>query len=172
MIEFSRANGGIPVGFGAKPQQLLMEVLNRQADAQLRFVSTKGEAETHKLLLGGQIMVGFSAGTHIKYLESGDFKMLASANDGRHNYAPDIATFREQGFDAFVDPYWYIAAPAGLAPEAKAALAAAIDNALDSDEMRTIVANAITTEVLNLGPDGTRQMLVDGLENVKVLFAQ
>ena len=99
MVAYSKANDGLPIGFGAPPQRLLMEVVNRQTDAGFRFVTTEGEAETQKLLLGGQVLAGFSAGTHIQYLESGDFKMIASANDARHTYAPDTPTFRESGYD-------------------------------------------------------------------------
>ena len=172
MVEYSKANDGLAIGFGAGPQKLLMEVVNREEDAGFRFVSTEGEAETHKLLLGGQVLAGFSAGTHLKYLESGDFKMIASANDARHSYAPDIETFREAGFNAYVDPYFYFATTAGTDPEALAALTEALANAIASDEVGKVVRNAATTETLNLGPDGTKQMLVDGLENVKILFGK
>ncbi|WP_170329010.1 tripartite tricarboxylate transporter substrate binding protein [Ruegeria arenilitoris] len=172
MIEYSKANDGLAIGFGAPPQKLLMEVVNREADANLRFVSTKGEAETQKLILGGQVMAGFSAGTHIKYLESGDFKMIASANDARHDYAPDVQTVREAGISAYLDPYFYFATTAGTDPAAVAALTNALENAMATDEVAEIVRNAATTEVLNLGAEGTEKMMVDGVENVKVLFGQ
>ncbi|MQY43956.1 hypothetical protein GG681_15015 [Epibacterium sp. SM1969] len=172
MVDYSKANDGLPIGFGAGPQKLLLEVVNRETDAGFRFVSTKGEAETQKLLLGGQVLAGFSAGTHLKYLQSGDFKMIASANDARHSYAPDTETFREAGFDAYVDPFFYFATTAGTDPEALAALTEALENAIASDEVAEVAQNAATTDTLNLGPDGTKQMLVDGVENVKVLFAK
>ena len=123
----------------------------------IRFVSTNGEAETHKLLLGGQILAGFSAGTHVKYLESGDFKMIAVGNEGRHGYSPDTPTFRDAGYNAYVDPYFYFATTAGTPPEAKAALAAALANAIASQQVQTIVRNSASTDTLNLGPDGTNQ---------------
>lgn len=172
MVAWAKDNDGLPVGFGAPPQKLLMEVVNRETDAGFRFVSTKGEAETHKLLLGGQIMAGFSAGTHIKYLEAGEFKMIASGNDARHSYAPDVPTFRDAGYNAYVDPYFYFATTAGTDPEALAALTEALANAIASDEVAEVVRNAATTDTLNLGPEGTKQMMVDGIENVKILFAE
>ena len=170
MIEHSKANDGMPIGFGAPPQKLLMQVVNKQTDANFRFVSTKGEAETQKLLLGGQVMAGFSAGTHIKYLESGDFKMIASANDARHDYAPETPTVRESGYDIYLDPYFYFATTAGTAPEAREALAKALANAVNSPEVAEVVRNAASSSVLNLGPEGTKKMLLDGIDNVKVLF--
>ncbi len=170
MIDYSKANDGLAIGFGAPPQKLLMEVVNRDAGSDFRFVSTKGEAETHKLILGGQVLAGFSAGTHIKYLESGDFKMIASANDARHAYAPEVPTVREAGVNAYLDPYFYFATTKGTDPEAVAALSKALADALASDEVAEVVRNAAQTDVENLGTDGTKTMLTDGLENVKVLF--
>ena len=172
MIEYSKENDGLPIGSDAKPQQLLMDFVNSKEDSGFRIVSTEGSAETQKLLLGGQVMAGFSAGAHIKYLESGDFKMIASANKTRHDYAPDIATFIEQGYDAYVDPVYYLATTAGTSDDAKAALAEAIDTAMASDEVKEVVMNAATTPAMNLGPDDTKQMMVDGLENVKLLFGE
>ena len=172
MVAYSKENGGLPIGFGAPPQRLLMEVVNRQTEAGFRFVTTKGEAETQKLLLGGQVLAGFSAGTHIQYLESGDFKMIASANDARHTYSPDTPTFRESRYDAYVDPFFYFATATGTDPEAVAALTDALANAIASEEVAEVVRNAATTETLNLGSDGTRQMMVDGLANVGVLFSE
>ncbi len=170
MVEYSKSNDGLAIGFGAPPQKLLMGVVGKQSGADFRFVATKGEAETHKLLLGGQVMAGFSAGTHVKYLESGDFKMIASANDSRHSYAPDTPTVREAGFDIYLDPYFYFATTAGTDAAAVEALTTALGNAIASDEVAEVVRNAATTEVLNLRPANTKKMLVDGIENVKVLF--
>lgn len=172
MIDYSKENDGLAIGFGAPPQKLLMEVVNRETGSDFRFVSTKGEAETQKLILGGQVLAGFSAGTHIKYLESGDFKLIASANDSRHDYAPDVPTVREAGVDAYLDPYFYFATTAGTDPEAVAALSEAIANALATDEVQEIVKNAATAQVENLGPEGTKKMLVDGIDNVKTLFGK
>lgn len=170
MIEHAKANDGIPVAFDAPPQKLLMEAVDGQVGAGFRMVSTKGSSESEKLILGGQVLAGFSAGTHKKYLESGDMKMIASANDGRHNYAPDIETFREAGYDVYVDPYFFFATGAGTDPEARAALETALANAIASDEVKEVVNNVVTSDPVNLGSDGTKKMLVDGVANAQVLF--
>jgi len=172
MIEYSKANNGLAIDFDSPPQKLLMEVVNRKSGANFRFVSTESEAETQKLILGGHVLAGFSAGTHIKYLESGDFKMIASANKDRHDYAPEAKTVREAGFNAYIDAYYYFATTAGTDPEAVAALTKALENAIASDEVAEVTRNAAATEPLDLGPDNTKKMMVDGIENVKVLFAE
>lgn len=172
LIAYSKKEGGAAVAFDAKPQELLMRGIDKKSGAGFKLVSTKSSAEMLQLVLGGQVVAAFSAGKHIPYLEKGDLKMLASANDGRHSYAPDVLSLREQGYNLFVDPYFYFAGPAGMPAETKAALAKALDAAITSDKVSEVVMNAFSTETKNRGPEGTRKMLVDGIDGIKILFGK
>lgn len=170
LIAYSKANNGAPVAFDAATQEMILKSINAQEGAGLKPVATKSTAEMMQFVLGGQVAASFAAGAHISYVESDRIKVLASANAERHNYAPDVKTLREQGFDFFVDPYFYFAAPAGLPDEVRQALVTALDNALKSDEARTIVKNALFTDVDNKGPEGTKKSLVDGIEMFKAIM--
>jgi tripartite-type tricarboxylate transporter receptor subunit TctC len=172
LVAHSKSEGGIPIGFDAKPQELILRAINKSDDAGFRPVSGKSSAEMIQQVLGGHVAAAFAAGIHIQYLESGDLKMLASANDGRHSYAPDITTLREQGYNLFVDPWFYIAAPAGLPADAKEAWATALDNAIKAPKVRDLVTKALQNETVNLGPDGTAKMMNSGIGGVKVLFGK
>lgn len=59
--------------------------------------------------------------------------MIASMSKDRQSCSPDAKTLIENGFDLYLEPYFYIAAPKGLAKDAKAALAKALDEAINSD---------------------------------------
>ncbi|TDQ67197.1 tripartite-type tricarboxylate transporter receptor subunit TctC [Maritalea mobilis] len=170
LIEYSKEQGGVPVAFDAKPQELMLMALNEQTGAGFKLVSTKSSAEMVQFVLGGQVVASFNAGTHIQYLEKGDVKMLASANADRHAYAEDVPTLQEQGYDLYTDPYFYFAAPGGMSDEAKSALAAALDNAIGSEKVQDLVKNVMQNSVNNLGPDGTEKMMKDGLNSVGDLF--
>lgn len=172
LVAHAKANDGAAVAFDAKPQELLMRAIDAQDGAGFKLVPTKSSAEMLQLVLGGQVDASFAAGVHIPYLEKGDVKMLASANNGRHSYAPDVASLPEQGYGLYVDPIFYFAAPAGLSDEAKSALAGALDAAIKSDKVVEVVTNVFSSEPNNIGPDGTRQMIVDGIENVRTLFGK
>lgn len=172
LVAYSKKEGGAAIAFDAKPQELLMRGVDKQDGAGFKLVSTKSSAEMLQLVLGGQVVAAFSAGKHIPYLKKGDLKMLASANDGRHSYAPDTPSLREQGYKLFVDPYFYFAGPAGMSAEAKSALADALDAAIKSDKVKEVVSNAFSTDPENRGPEGTEKMLVDGIEGIKVLFGK
>lgn len=171
LIAYSKSGDGAVIAFDAKPQELLIKTINKADGANLRLLSTKGSAESIQNILGGHVDAAFTAGAHIPYLESGDMKMLASANATRHSYAPDTPTLIEQGWDIYTDPYFYIAAPAGLPEEAKSALADALNKAISSDTVKGVIVNALKTEPSNLGPGGTSRMLTDGLDVVRVLLA-
>lgn len=172
LIAYSKENDGALVAFDAKPQELLMNFVNGQSDAGIKLVSTKSSAEALQQVLGGHVVAAFNAGTHIPYLDSGELKMIASANASRHSYAPDTATVQEQGYDIYVDPWFYIAAPAGVPDEAKAALSGAISAALSSDAAKEAIMNAMHTEPSMAGPGETRAMLDAGLTNVGTLFGK
>jgi len=108
-------------------------------------------------------MVSYAGGSHAAYLDSGDMKMIAVANENRHAYAPDVMTVAEQGYGVYLDPYFYIATTKGTPPAILEALSNAISNALETDEVVKIVRNAAKTSVLNLDPAATQNMMVDGL---------
>ena len=172
LIDHAKRAGSLPVAYGAPPQKLLMDVAARESGASFDMVTTKGGAETMKLILGGQVLAGFSSGEHLPHAEAGKMKVIASANAVRLSYAPDVGTFVEAGINAYVDPYYYLATTKGTDPEAVEEIAKVIDRALRSPEMVEIVGNTIRNKPLNLGPRGTKNMMVDGLANVGVLFAK
>lgn len=172
LVAYSKSQGGAAVAFDAKPQELIMRRIDDQTGAGFRLVSTKSGAEIIKLLLGEQVVAGFNAGAHLPYIEKGTLKVIASANEARHDYAPQAATVREQGFPVHVDPIFYFAAPRGLDPQAREALAGAIDAALRTDKVADAVDKALSSQVMNLGPEGTEKMMVQGMDNVRVLFGK
>ncbi len=170
LVAYSKKNDGALVGFDAKPQEMIMRAVNKSSQAGLKLVSHKSGAEVIQSLLGGHVNAGFAAGAHIKYISSGDLKMLAVITKTRHGYSPDTQSLIEQGFDYAVEPYFYLAAPKGLAEEVKARLATVLDDAIQSDEMRDIVNKVMQSETKNLGPDGVRDKLVNGVAEIKVLI--
>ena len=172
MVEYAKANGPVTVALNAKPQKFVLDAVAKETGAEFQFVSTKGGAESMKLLLGGQVMASFSGGSHAAYLESGDMKMIAVGNEDRHDYAPNVMTVAEQGYGVYLDPYFYIATTKGTDPAILAALSNAISNALASDEVVKIVRNAAKTKVLDLDPEATRAMMVDGLPIMKKLVGK
>jgi len=172
MIAYAKEQGRLPVATMAPPQVLMMNQTKSTTGADFNLVTADGGAEVMKLILGGQVMAGFGSGAHYPYLESGDMKVIAGANQSRLSYAPDVKTFIESGVNAYVDPIFFLAMRAGTDPAAIEAISSAIDEATKAPEFAKIVQNAVKGDPINMGTDGTKQMMVDGLANAKILFAK
>ncbi len=172
LVAYAKEQGTLPVATMAPPQVLLMKQTTATTGAEFNLVTADGAAEVLKLILGGQVLVGFAAGEHFPYLESGDMKVITSAGASALSYAPDQGTFADVGVSAYVDPVYYLATTKGTDPAAVAAIAAAIDEATKSPEMAEIVKNATQGEPLNLGVEGTHQMMTEGLAAAQILFAK
>ncbi len=171
MIAYAEEQGKMPVATMAPPQVLMMNAATRETGVDFNLVTADGGAEVIRLILGGQVLAGFASGEHFPYLESGDMKVIASANQSRLTYAPETLTFIESGVDAFVDAVFFLAMKDGSSAEATAAISAAIESAVQSPEVAEIVQNAVQGAPINMGPDGAHKMMVDGLENAKRLFS-
>ncbi len=110
---------------------------------------------------------GVLGASHIKYLESGDLKMVAVLDQERHEYAPGTKTLIEDGFDYYVDAFYYICAPKGLPANAQSALVKAFDEALHSEKVKTALRNILQATPKNLGSEGFYKMLTSGVDNIK-----
>jgi tripartite-type tricarboxylate transporter receptor subunit TctC len=169
-IAYAKKGGRVEVGFDAFPNKMIMAAVTKKSGARFKMVRHKSGAEQIQSLLGSHVAVGCLAGAHIKYIESGDLKMIAVLNQSRHSYAPNTKTIIESGYPYYLDPFYYIAAPKGLPENVKAALAKAFDNAIHSEEVKQILFNTLKATPNNLGPDGTYKMLTDGVADIKVLI--
>ena len=155
-----------PIGFDAKPQQLVLSAVEKQSGVRLKLVAHKSGAEQIQSLLGGHVVAACLAGEQIKYIESGDLKLIASFNKDRHGYAPEKKTLIESGYDFYLDPMFFVAAPKGLPADIKLALTKAFDTALNSDEVKEALMNTIQMSPNNLGPEGTQKMLEDAVKDM------
>lgn len=166
-----KQKGGVAVAFDAKPQQLVLKPVAKKAEVKFRFVKHKSGAEQIQSILGGHVDVACTAGEHVKYIESGDLKMIASMSQDRQAAAPNAKTLIENGFDLYLEPYFYIAAPKGLAENVKAALSKAFDEAINSDSVKQGLLNSMQANAHNLGPEGTQKMMIQGAEDIKALVS-
>ncbi|MEX1349573.1 MAG: tripartite tricarboxylate transporter substrate binding protein [Desulfobacterales bacterium] len=160
----------LAIAFDAVTQQMIMSAVKNQAGVEFKFVKHKSGAEQIQSILGGHVDVGCPAGAHIKYLQSGDLKMIAVFGKDRYSYSPETKTLIESGYNYYLDPYYYLAAPKGLPADVKASLAGVFDKAIQSDKVKTAIANTLKAQPYNLGPEGTLKMLADGVPAVKKLI--
>lgn len=170
LIAYSKNSGPAPVAFGAGPQKMAFDKVTKDTGVEFNMVSTKGGSEIMKLILGGQVLAGFSGGEHFPYMENGEMKVIATTAPNRLDYAPDAPTFNETGHEVYADPYYYIATTKGTDPAAIKAITAALENAIASDEVTKIVQNTVNFPPTNLGPEGTKAMMQTGVDTLTRLI--
>lgn len=117
LIEFARKNPGelsVSTPGTGTPQHVAFEWIAKAEKIQYKHVPYPGGLPAATALLGGHVKVNFGSGSHLPFLESGQFRMLASYSPAREPKYPDIPTLNELGYDVPAARAQVIAAPKGV----------------------------------------------------------
>ena len=128
-------------GVGAAPH-LAGELFNARAGIKTVHVPYQGSPQAVTDLLAGRVSMMFSpASAVIPHVKAGKLKALASATSKRPSIAPDLPTMAEAGVPDFDTSIWFgLMAPAGTPQPIIDKLAAAVNEALKSEEAKTSYA--------------------------------
>lgn len=134
--------------------------------AAFRHVQFGGTAKTYPALLGGHAEVNASSTSAIANTTRKGLRLLGYMGPERHESYPDVPTFREQGYDLdFCTFNWWLA-PKGTPKAHLDILAAALEEAMQTDYMEESNAAQGVTDRYLMG-----QELVDAIwaENAKIM---
>jgi tripartite-type tricarboxylate transporter receptor subunit TctC len=125
-------------GVGAAPH-LAGELFNARAGIKTVHVPYQGSPQAVTDLLAGRVSMMFSpASAVLPHVKAGKLKALASATSKRPTAAPDLPTMAEAGLPDFDASIWFgLMAPVGTPRPIVDKLAAAVNEALKSDELKT-----------------------------------
>ncbi|RYF38092.1 MAG: tripartite tricarboxylate transporter substrate binding protein [Cytophagaceae bacterium] len=110
--------------------QALMTQLASITGAQWTAVPFKGDAESINALLGGQVQAISATNGILPFVTSGKVRVLATAGARRTKDFQDVPTLLEAGYQISVSSPLGIAGPAGMPPEAVAAIDKAVRTAV------------------------------------------
>jgi tripartite-type tricarboxylate transporter receptor subunit TctC len=107
---------------------LAMLAFQRLAGVEMTHVPFKGAADVRTALVGGHIMVGaMNIGEAMVAQASGAaIRQLGQMSQQRSDVAPDVPTFKEQGFDIELNSLRGTAAPKGLPEPVRERLVTAV----------------------------------------------
>jgi tripartite-type tricarboxylate transporter receptor subunit TctC len=95
----------------------------------------------------------------VKHQEAGDVKMLAISSPERHEKFPDLPTTTELGYPELVSSFWFgVLAPAGTPDEEIARVSAALQNAMQDEDLQTKMTNVGMTPHVG-GPEDMQAQL-------------
>ncbi|MBP5979818.1 MAG: tripartite tricarboxylate transporter substrate binding protein [Halomonas sp.] len=113
-------------------------MLESQFDVTLTKIPYQGYAPTLSALLSGEVMsallpIPLLADQH----SSGQLKLLGVASDARHPFAPDVPTFKEQGYDFTAEDFFMLYLPKGVPDERRDTLESAFYALLEDEAFQS-----------------------------------
>jgi tripartite-type tricarboxylate transporter receptor subunit TctC len=117
---------------------LSTELFRRMAGIDIVHVPYKGIAPALTDLMGGHLQLAMTSPPSVmSQVQSGRMKALAVGSEKRSAFLPDIPTIAESGFPGYRADYWWgIAAPAKTPVDIVNRLAAELNKALQSADLK------------------------------------
>ena len=117
---------------------LAMLMFERIAGVKMIHVPFKGSAEVRNALAGKQIDVGaINVGEALQAIKGGAaLRNLGQMSPARTNLAPDLQTFKEQGYNVELSSLRGMAAPRGLPPDVRERLVKAVQLSVADPEFQ------------------------------------
>jgi tripartite-type tricarboxylate transporter receptor subunit TctC len=128
LMDDSKANPGkVSITGNMGATTYLAALLLNEAGGKLNIVDHGGSSQRVTALLGGHVDVIINPyGTVKSYIESGEFKALATLNEQRNPKFGSIPTAKEQGYDAVFQYRYFFLFPKGTPKDIVDKFAAAV----------------------------------------------
>jgi tripartite-type tricarboxylate transporter receptor subunit TctC len=145
LVTYAKANPG-KVTYGTtgigSDDHLAALMFERAAGVKLTHVPFKGAAEVHNAIAGKQIMLAaMNIGEALQYQKGGTpLRHLGQMSEMRSTLAPNVPTFKEQGFNVIMASLRGIAAPKNLPPAVREQLVNAVQKAVADPEFQAKAA--------------------------------
>lgn len=126
----------------------LLIKLQKATETEFTVVPFQGSAPARTAVMGGHVAVGiFNVSEVAKF--QGELNVLGIAQAERSNFAPEVATFKEQGFDLMNGSMRGVVAPKGLPEDVTAKLLDAFEKAAaDPEFVAAMAATANPVQVV------------------------
>ncbi len=135
LVEEARANpGAVTVGMsslGGDDHFMLIKLQNL-TESEFTIVPFRGSAPARTALMGGHVAMGILNISEVASFQD-DLNVLGIATTERSDFAPDLPTFSEQGYELVNGSMRGFVAPKGLPEDVEAKLLAAFEQ-LNGDE--------------------------------------
>ena len=151
LVEAAKADpGAITVGMSSRggDDHFMLIKLQQLTGAKFTIVPFSGSAPARTALMGGHVTMGVLNISEVAEFQE-ELNVLGVAQAERSRFAPDLPTFREQGYDFVNGSMRGFVAPADLPEEAKAKLLDAFAQlANDQEFMDAMAATTNPVEVV------------------------
>jgi tripartite-type tricarboxylate transporter receptor subunit TctC len=146
LAAYAKANPGAAsvgtTGLGSD-DHLAMLLFERAAGVKMNHIPFKGAAEVHASIASKQIVVAaMNVGEALQYAKGGTpLRNLGQMSVARTTLAPNLPTFKEQGYDIVLASLRGVAAPKGLPPAIRDSLVKAIERSVNDPQFQAQAAS-------------------------------
>ncbi|WP_417725279.1 tripartite tricarboxylate transporter substrate binding protein [Salipiger sp.] len=155
LLEAARAEpGAVTVGMSSLggDDHFLLTKLQNITGSELTIVPFKGSAPARTALMGGHVAMGILNVSEVAEFQD-SINILGVAMEKRSEFAPDIATFKEQGLELTGGSMRGFVAPAGLPADVEARLLEAFARLGEDKEFLAAMAATANPVEIKVGPD-------------------
>lgn len=144
LVEYAKANPGTvtygSVGTGTT-NHLMMERLGKALGIEWRHIPFQGGAKAVAALVGGHVdLINNTIGPVLAPVQAGKIKPILVTSERPFPSLPDMPVVSEKGIDFAQVSYMSIVAPAGIDPEIRATLEAALKVAVEDEGVKAAAA--------------------------------
>jgi tripartite-type tricarboxylate transporter receptor subunit TctC len=165
-----KANYGSPAA-GSMPH-MVAALLAQITKSDLKHIPYRGSAPGIQDLLGGQISAMSSpVGDYLPYLKTGKLRLLATSGPKRTPFAPDVPTYKEQGYSIALREWFGFFLPGNASPQALRRAAAYLQPALSQPDVISSLAQ-VGMEVQSSTPEQLAEWLKADAEEWRRLIKQ
>ena len=112
----------------------LGRVFEEKFGVDFNIVDVGGGTDRNQALLAGKIDCNVNPyGVMKAYIDSGDFRVIATLSEERNELFPDVATSKEQGYEWYGSRYYFLSFPGNTDPAIVAAMEQALKNCCENE---------------------------------------
>lgn len=138
LVVYAKENpGAVTVGTSGigGDDHLAMLMFEKAAGIKLTHVPFPSGAPVRAATMGSHIAVGaFNISEAVEYAEEGQIRILGIMADKRVDMAPDVLTFKEQGYDVVMASQRGMGAPSGIPQDRLVKILSAIEKSMKDPE--------------------------------------
>ena len=138
-----------------------INIIAQQEGFNVRIIPVSGGAGMAPLVLGRDVDLAFSGGTHNRYVDSGEMKVLASTSRNRLMEHPEVPTLMELGYELDMQSLRILAVPKNTPDEQFDILSQALSKAIEDPRLVEVIHNVIRHPVTILSDQELQQFITD-----------
>jgi tripartite-type tricarboxylate transporter receptor subunit TctC len=147
-LDYARQQTEIRYASQNLTDRLIIQEIAEKEGFKVRVIPVSGGAGMAPLILSGDVELAFSGGTHSRYTDSGEMRVLAATGIDRLKHYPEIPSLLELGYDVGMQSVRLIAAPKNTPQYQIDILSKKIKQAINDDRFIHVTENIIRQPLL------------------------